>query len=143
MTSTYKAGDSSDIINYRSISILPYFFKILERLMYSRLYKYFKENIILYEKQFNFQSRRSTNDAIFQFSLRVFIDLPKTFNTVGYSILPKILRLYGITNKILYGLKVTYLIEIITFKYVGIVKQILNMFLVTSPKDLFLDNFCF
>ena len=34
--------------------------------MYSRLLKYFKENIILYEKQFNFQSRYSTNDAIFQ-----------------------------------------------------------------------------
>ena len=57
MNAIYKAGDSSDITNYRPIFILPCFSKILERLMYSCLYKYLKENDILYdEKQFGFQS---------------------------------------------------------------------------------------
>ena len=64
MTPIYKAGDNSDISNYRRISVLPCFSKILERLMYNRLYKYLKENNILYEKQFGFQSEYSTNDAI-------------------------------------------------------------------------------
>ena len=54
VTPIYKAGDNSDISNYRSISPLPCFSKILERLMYSHLYKYLKENNILYEKQFCF-----------------------------------------------------------------------------------------
>ena len=35
----YKAGDSSDISNYRPTSVLPSFPKILERLMYNSLYK--------------------------------------------------------------------------------------------------------
>ena len=66
VTPIYKVGDSSDISNYRPISVLPCFFKILERLKYNRLYKYLTENNILYEKQFGFQSRYSTNNAIVQ-----------------------------------------------------------------------------
>ena len=48
VTSIYKAGDNSDVSNYRPISVLPCFSKILECLMYNRLYKYLKENDILY-----------------------------------------------------------------------------------------------
>ena len=112
MTRIYKAGYSSDISNYRPISVLPCFSKILERLMYNRLYKYLKENNILYEKQFDLQSGYSTNDAIVQlvdkifysfekeqFALGGFIDLPKAFDTVDHSTLLKKLKLYGITNK--------------------------------------------
>ena len=44
VTPIYKAGDSSDISNCRPISVLPCFSKILEHLMYNRLYKYLKEN---------------------------------------------------------------------------------------------------
>ena len=37
VTPIYKAGDSSDISNYRPISVRPCFSKIFERLMYNRL----------------------------------------------------------------------------------------------------------
>ena len=47
-TPVYKAGDSSDISNYRPISILPCFSNILERLMHNLLYRYLKENNILF-----------------------------------------------------------------------------------------------
>ena len=36
----FKTGDTADISNYRPISVLPCFSKILERVMYNRLYKY-------------------------------------------------------------------------------------------------------
>ena len=45
VTPIYKPGDSSDISNCRPF--LPWFSKIHERLMYNRLYKYLKENILL------------------------------------------------------------------------------------------------
>ena len=48
VTPIFKAGDSNDVSSYRPISLLPCFSKILERLMYNRLYKYLKENNILY-----------------------------------------------------------------------------------------------
>ena len=91
----YKASDNNDISNSRPISVLPCFSKFLERLVYNRLYKYLKENNILYEKQFGFQGRYSTSDAIVQLvdktfdffekeqlTLGVFIDLSKAFDNL-------------------------------------------------------------
>ena len=67
-----KAGDSSQINNYKSMSALSCFSMTFECLMYSRLYKHLKENNILYEKQFGFHSGYSTNDAIIQLADKVF-----------------------------------------------------------------------
>ena len=52
--------------NYRPISVLPCVSKILERIMYNRLYKFLVENNILYKKQFGFQSADSTEHAVLQ-----------------------------------------------------------------------------
>ena len=54
VTPIYKADNSSNISNYKPISVLPCFSKMLERIMYNRLQKYLKDQNILYDKQFGF-----------------------------------------------------------------------------------------
>ena len=56
----YKAGDIGDLTNYRPNSVLPWFSKILEIIMYNRLLSYVSQEKKIYSKQFNFQSGRST-----------------------------------------------------------------------------------
>ena len=82
---------------------------MLERIMYARLYNYLHENKILYSKQFGFQTRYSTNHTIFQlvkqiyknfeenkYTLGVFIDLTKAFDTVDQKILLRQMEIYCI-----------------------------------------------
>ena len=83
VTPIYKASHNSDISDYRPISVLPWLSKILERLMY----KYLKEDNILYEKQFGFQSRYSTNDAIVQLVDKIFYSFEKEQFILGVTLL--------------------------------------------------------
>ena len=60
----FKAGDEMVYTNYRPVSVLPVFSKILERLMYNRLIQYINENKLLYKYQFGFQKGKSTYMAV-------------------------------------------------------------------------------
>ena len=79
--------------------------------MYKRFYKFLVEKI-LYQKQFGFQNRHSTEHAILQlvnqitdafsqgkYIQGIFIDLSKTFNTVNYNILLEKLKAFGIQSE--------------------------------------------
>ena len=60
----FKKGDKENVENYRPISILPVFSKVLERIMYNRLYEYFVNNNLLHENPIGFQINNLTDHAI-------------------------------------------------------------------------------
>ena len=60
----FKSGDPSNLPNYRPISVLPVFSKILERLVYTRILTHINERNLLYEYQFGFRNEHSPNLAI-------------------------------------------------------------------------------
>ena len=96
----FKNGEKDHLTNYRPISVLPCFSKVLERIMYDRLYSYLTENKILFKKQFGFRSGHSTDHAFLElidqicecfdekkYFLGLFVDLSIAFDTENHKIL--------------------------------------------------------
>ena len=60
----YKNGDTCSPSNYRSISLLSIFDKILEKIIYLRLKQFLDKYNILYKYQFGFRENHSTSHAL-------------------------------------------------------------------------------
>ena len=60
----YKKQSPDDPSNYRPISLLSIFSKIIEKLMYNRLYNFFEDQNLLYSLQFGFRAKHSTLHAL-------------------------------------------------------------------------------
>ena len=60
----YKGDDEQMVQNYRPISILPFFSKIYEKIIYNHIINFLTINGILYDKQFGFRKGHATNHAI-------------------------------------------------------------------------------
>ena len=60
----YKNNDPMLFNNYRPISLLPFFSKVFERLMYNRLIDFIEKHHLLYQFQFGFHKNHSTFMAL-------------------------------------------------------------------------------
>ncbi len=56
----FKSGENSVFSNYRPISVLPIFSKILEKVVYNRIMQYLEQHDILFYNQYGFRKNYST-----------------------------------------------------------------------------------
>ena len=107
----YKKDKKNCLENYRPISVLPVFSKIIEKAISLQLIEYLEHNNLLNQTQFGFRTGRSTVAAVLtltdfilnsfdknEFTIGIFIDLKKAFETVDHHILLQKLKYFGITN---------------------------------------------
>ena len=144
----YKTGDKPLINNYRPISILSFYSKVFEKLMYNKLYNFIEANDILYAHQYGFRRGHSTQQAIITLInkitksvnsddvvISVFIDLKKGFDCVPTNILLAKLQAYGIRGDYIKWFR-SYLTDRIHSMLTLMVKNLPNILSnVVSPKD--------
>ena len=110
----HKKEDPLQKKNYRPVAILSPLSKVLEKLIYDQLYKYFTVNKLLHPNLHGYRSNRSTQTALLQMydhwvqaaaqgqvSGAVLLDLSAAFDLVPSDILVKKLKIYGLQDDFL------------------------------------------
>ena len=103
-----KAGDQSEVGNYRPISLVPAPGKVLEKIICEQLSGYLDDESLLTDSQYGFRKSRSTTLAVTQFlnhvnlalnrknpTIALFIDFKKAFDCLQY---PQLFQKLGKLN---------------------------------------------
>ena len=110
----YKGKEHYIETNYRPISLLTTISKILEKIVYQRVYCFLQSTGQIYENQYGFRANHSCEHAIGQvvgtiikslekrqYSACILLDLSKAFDTIEHKILLQKLDTYGIRGNAL------------------------------------------
>ena len=114
ITPVFKKGNKHRVCNYRPISLTCILVKVLERIIFNKLYSLLESHQVLCNAQFGFTKKRSTtslllsavNDWAFNLNAKlsihcVSLDFAKAFDSVPHQRLLLKLKAYGINGSML------------------------------------------